>query len=143
MKNTPSDDAFALAGRALIALLFLPAGLGKIAHLPAITAAIASKGLPAPALVTALVIALEILGSLALLAGWRVRWASFALAAFTLLAGVQFHDFWHADAATLMAQQQAFFKNIGLIGGLLVLASRGPGRFALDARRATPGGAST
>ncbi|MCG2592393.1 DoxX family protein [Ramlibacter sp. XY19] len=125
----------ALSGRLLIAALFLPAGLGKIANFAGITGMIASKGLPAPAALAALVIALELGASLALLAGFRIQWAALALAVFTVAAGLLFHDFWAAPAAQAMAQQQAFFKNLGIAGGLLLLAALGPGPLTLDSRK--------
>jgi putative oxidoreductase len=125
----------ALSGRILIAALFLPAGLGKIANFAGITGMIASKGLPAPTALAALVIALELGASLALLAGFRVKWAALALAVFTVAAGLLFHDFWAAPAAQAMAQQQAFFKNLGIAGGLLLLAALGPGPLTLDSRK--------
>ena len=135
--DTDKNQArLALAGRILIVALFLPAGLGKIANFAGIAGMIAGKGLPLPALVAAAVIALEILASVAVLVGLRTRWAAGALALFTVVAGVLFHDFWSGPAAQAMAQQQAFFKNIGIAGGLLLLAAFGPGRLSLDAPRA-------
>src|SRR3954462_11943485 len=97
--TTTSSPILSLAGRVLIAALFLPAGLGKIAGFAGVTGLIASKGLPLPALVAALTIALEIGASLAVLAGWHTRIAAIALAVFTVLAALLFHDFWAAPAA--------------------------------------------
>jgi putative oxidoreductase len=57
------------------------------------------------------------------------------LAAFTLVATVIFHAFWAVPAEQAFMQQLMFFKNIGVIGGLLVLAAAAPGRWSLDARR--------
>lgn len=128
------NDTTVLLGRALIAALFLPAGIGKIAGFAGVTGLIASKGLPLSSLVAAATIALEIGASLALLAGFGTRLAALALAAFTVVAAVVFHDFWAAPAAQAMAQQQAFFKNVGIVGGLVILAALGPGRFSIDAR---------
>jgi putative oxidoreductase len=129
------DAWLALAGRVLIAVLFLPDGIGKVFRFGFISGMVAGKGLPLPELVTCAVIALEVLASLALLAGFRTRWAAVALAIFSLLAAVLFHDFWAAPANMAVFQQISFFKNIGLAGGLLVLAALGPGRMSLDARR--------
>ena len=129
------NQVLALAGRLLIVALFLPAGLGKLANFGGITGMIASKGLPLPAVVAALVIALEIIASLALLVGFRTKWAALALAVFTVAAGVLFHDFWAASAAQAMAQQQAFLKNLGIAGGLLLFAALGPGPLTIDSRK--------
>ena len=124
-----------LAGRLMLVVLFLPAGIGKLTQLAGTAGFIASKGLPAPMLLASAVAVLEIVASVALLLGWRVRWAALALAVFTLLAGALFHDFWKSAPEMVMAQRQAFFKNIGIAAGLLILAGVGAGRFALDARR--------
>jgi putative oxidoreductase len=132
----PSQAWLALAGRILMAALFLPSAWAKLANLAGTAGFIASKGLPMPMLLGAGAAALEIGAALALVAGWRTRWAALALAGFTLLAGVLFHDFWALPDAMAMAQRQAFFKNLGIAGGLLVLAAMGPGRLSLDARRA-------
>jgi putative oxidoreductase len=44
-------------------------------------------------------------------------------------------------AEQAMMQQQMFFKNIAVVGGLLVLVAFGAGAFSLDAKRAgTAGG---
>lgn len=135
MQGNQNQALLALAGRLLIVALFLPAGLGKIANFGGITGMIAGKGLPLPAVVAALVIALELIASLALLAGLRTRWAAIALAVFTVAAGALFHDFWAAPAAHAMAQQQAFFKNLGIAGGLLLFAALGPGPLTMDSRK--------
>ncbi|TWO72910.1 DoxX family protein [Caenimonas sedimenti] len=132
------DAPLALAGRVGLVALFLPAGIGKLANLAGVTALIASKGLPFADAVAVATAGFEILASLAVLAGWKTRWAALALAAFTVLAGLLFHDFWAAAAAQRMAQQQAFFKNLGIAGGLLLLAALGPGMLSIDARRRTP-----
>ena len=81
-------------------------------------------------------IVVEVAGGLALIAGYRVRIAALALAAFTLVASVFFHAYWAAPADQAFMQQLLFFKNIGVIGGLLVLASQAPAGWTLDARRA-------
>jgi putative oxidoreductase len=81
------------------------------------------------------VIALELGASMALLAGFRTKWAALALALFTVAAGLLFHDFWATPAAQAMAQQQAFFKNLGIAGGLPLFAALGPGPLTLDSRK--------
>lgn len=57
------------------------------------------------------------------------------LAGFTLVASVLFHAYWAAPADQAFMQQLMFFKNLGVIGGLLVLAAAAPGSWSLDGRR--------
>ena len=124
-----------LIGRILLAVLFLASGLGKAAGFAATTAYIASKGLPLPAAGAAAACALELIGGLALIAGWRTQAWALLLAVFTLVAGALFHNFWAAAPDQLQAQQVQFLKNICIAGGLLTLAAWGAGPLSLDARR--------
>ena len=122
-------------GRVLLALMFLMAGFSKLGGLEGTAGYIASKGLPVPQLLAIGAAVLELVAAALLIVGWQARWAALALAAFTLLASVLFHNFWALPEAQKMMQQQAFMKNIAAIGGLLVVFAFGPGTLSLDARR--------
>jgi len=136
MSENKLQAPLTLAGRLLLAALFLPAGLGKIAGFAGTAGYIASKGLPLPELGAVIAIAVEVLGSLALIAGFGTRIAALVLAAFTLVASFIFHNYWGVPADQAFVQQLMFFKNIGVVGGLLILAANGAGALSLDARRA-------
>lgn len=123
-----------LAGRLLIAVLFLPAGISKLTGFEGTVGYIASAGLPLPALGAAVAAAVEILGSLAVLFGYRTRIAAIVLAVFTLAASVFFHAYWAVPADQVMVQRLLFFKNVAIVGGLLALASNSLGRWRLDRR---------
>lgn len=122
----------ALVGRVLLALMFVIAGVGKIGGFEGTVGFIASKGLPLPAVLAAGTVALEIVGGLALIAGFKARWAALALAAFTLLATVLFHNYWAMPAEQQYVQQLMFLKNLGVAGGMLMVFAFGPGRFSVD-----------
>ena len=125
-----------LLARLLLVALFLPAGLSKIGGFEGTVGYIASVGLPLATVGAIVAIALEVGGSLALLAGVATRWVALALALFTLAASFFFHNFWAMPAEQQFMQQLMFFKNIGVVGGLLALAASGAGAWSLDARRA-------
>ena len=129
------QNPLTLTGRLLLALLFLPAGLMKIGGFAGTVGYIASKGLPMPALGAVIAIVVEVLGGLALLAGFGTRVAALVLAVFTVAASVIFHAYWAVPAEAQMVQQLMFFKNIAVVGGLLVLAAHGAGGWSLDAQR--------
>jgi putative oxidoreductase len=131
----PAQNLFALVGRALIALLFIPAGFSKIAGFAGVAGYIAAKGVPLPEVCAAIAIAVELGLGLLVLVGWQTRWAALGLAVFTIVITPIFHNFWAMPAAQVMIQQQAFFKNLGVAGGLLVIAAFGAGAFSLDGRR--------
>jgi putative oxidoreductase len=130
------QNAFALASRVLIAVMFLPSGISKLSGFQGTVGYIASVGLPLPAVGAAIAIAVEIVIALALLLGYRTRVAALVLAVFTLAASVFFHAFWAVPADKAMIQQLMFFKNIAIVGGLLALAAFGAGKWSLDARSA-------
>jgi putative oxidoreductase len=78
----------------------------------------AAKGLPGALL--PLVILVELVGGLALVAGFQTRWAAIALAIFSVLAGCIFHL-----VPSDHAQMLHFMKNLSIAGGLLILAQTG------------------
>jgi len=132
---TTLQNPLSLVGRLLLALLFLPAGIGKITGYAGTVGYIASKGLPLPEVGAAIAIAVEVLGGLALIFGFGTRFAALVLALFTLAASVFFHNFWALPADQQMVQQLMFIKNIAVVGGLFTLAAWGAAPGRLDARR--------
>lgn len=133
--STALQNAFPLAARLLFVAMFLPAGLNKIAGFSGTVGYIASVGLPLAAVGAVIAIVVEVVGALALLAGFGTRIAAVVLALFTLVASVFFHAYWAAPEGQAMVQQLMFFKNLAIVGGLLALAAHGAGRWSLDARR--------
>jgi len=132
---TQPNSAFSLMlGRTLLGALFLISGLAKIGRFAGVAGFMASKGLPAADILLVATIALEVAGGLALIAGWRVRYAAWALLAFTGLAAVIFHAFWAAEAPAYQNQLNHFLKNIAIMGGLLCLGAVGAGPWSLDGR---------
>lgn len=127
--------AFPLAARLLMVALFLPAGLNKITGFEGTVGYIVSVGLPLATVGAVVAIVVEVGASLALLTGFATRWAALALALFTLGASVFFHNYWAMPAEQQFVQQLMFFKNLGVVGGLLALAAAGAGAWSLDARR--------
>ena len=129
------QDTLALAGRILLASLFVLSGYNKIVGFDGTVGYIASGGLPMPAVVAVLTILLELVGGLLLVVGWLTRPVALAIAAFTLLAAFMFHAYWSVSDAARMGQYLSFWKNMSIAGGMLVLAAFGPGTISLDARR--------
>jgi putative oxidoreductase len=127
-----TQDIAALVARILLALIFIMFGFDKLTNLAGTAGYIASKGLPLPMVAAAGAGLLEVVGGLMLVIGFKARWAALALAGFTLLSGIIFHDFWNADAAAKMGQSINFWKNVSMAGGLLLAFAFGPGRIAVD-----------
>lgn len=129
------QNPLSLAGRVLLALLFIPAGFAKLGGFAGTVAYIGSVGLPAPSLAAAFALTLEIIGGSALLLGFQTRAVAIALALFTLIASVFFHSFWAVPEAQAFVQQLLFFKNVAVAGGLLSVAAWGAGPWSIDALR--------
>ncbi len=125
-----------LIARFLLALMFVLAGISKFTGLEGTAGYIASQGLPLPSLLAFATALLETVGGVMLIVGWQARWAALALAAFTALASVLFHNFWALPADQQMMQQLMFMKNLSVIGGLLMVFGFGAGSLSLDGRRA-------
>lgn len=120
-----------VTGRLLLAFIFIMAGLNKIGGFAGIAGYIASKGLPLSEVVAALTILVEVVGGFMLVLGWNARWAAAALAIFTVLAGIIFHNPWTAAAAQQQAEMIMFMKNLAITGGLLQIVAFGSGPFSL------------
>jgi len=130
------QNPLSLIGRVLLALLFVPAGFSKIGGFAGTAGYIASQGVPFPELATAAAIGVELGLGLLLLVGLQTRWAALGIALFTVVITFIFHNYWAVPADQVMMQQQAFFKNIAVVGGLLTVAAWGAGAWSLDAKRA-------
>lgn len=133
--NASIQNTLMLAARILLALMFVVAGFGKIGNVAGTAGYIASAGLPAPQLLAVATIVVELGAGIALIVGWQARWAALALAAFTVLASLFFHDFWAMPVDKQTVQKLMFMKNLAVTGGLLALAAWGAGAFSIDARR--------
>lgn len=129
------QNPLALIGRILLAVMFVPAGFGKIAGFTGTVGYATAMGLPLPTVGVAIALVIELFGGLALLIGFRTRYVALALAVFTLVASFFFHAYWAVPAEQQMVQQLMFFKNIAITGGLLAFAAFGAGALSLDARR--------
>jgi putative oxidoreductase len=121
-----------LAGRILIALIFILSGFSKIGGFAGTVGYIASKGLPLPQLAAIGSIIVELGGGILLVLGWKARWAAAAMLVFTALAALLFHNFWAMPPDQAQNQMIHFMKNISMMGGLLYVIVHGSGPLSLD-----------
>src|SRR5262249_21008200 len=119
-----------LLGRILIAVLFVPAGFGKLTGFQGAVGYAESAGMPVPALAIAAAIAIELGGGLLLLVGYKTRWVAAAMALFSVVAAL----FFHRDFADQM-QMINFQKNLAIAGGLLAFTYFGAGPLSVDSRK--------
>lgn len=118
-----------LASRILLSILFFVAGYNKITHVAGTAGYLGKLGLPMPDLLVWGVIAIELVGALLIVLGWQTRVVAWIMALFTLGTALIGHKFWIDPS-----QATQFMKNLGIMGGFLLLAAYGPGRASIDRR---------
>lgn len=114
-----------LIARVCLALIFLKAGINHLLGFAGFADMIGQQ-LPLGALLAAGTIIFQLLGSLSLLLGYKVNIGAALLIIFLLPTSLIFHN------PTDPAQLNAFLKNLGLIGGLLMVVYAGAGAASLD-----------
>ena len=119
------DKFLTPVARLFLGHIFLLAGINKISQYAGTQGYMESMGVPGALL--PLVIALEIIGGLAIILGWQVKWSAIALAGFTIVSALIFHS----NLADQM-QMIMFMKNWAIAGGLLMLTVHGAGYFSID-----------
>lgn len=116
-----------LAARICLCIIFINSGIGKILGFAGTAEMMAGRGLPIPQVLLIFTIAFQLLGGLSLLFGYKVKIGSLLLILFLIPATLVFHNpIGNPD------EMNAFLKNIGLIGGLLMVIYAGAGALSID-----------
>ena len=117
-----------LIARILLSVIFLRSGFSKIFNFAATQEFMASKDIPLTGLMLVATIIVLLLGGFFVLLGYQARLGAWLLIGFLIPATLIFHtDF--------PAEESAFLKNIGLIGGLLMVTAFGPGEIAIESAK--------
>jgi putative oxidoreductase len=125
-----------LLGRLLMGVYFILPGLQKISNYQGTTDYMLDHGVPAAALLLPVTIVIQILLGLAIIIGFKGKLAAFILAGLTLVISIYMHDFWSlAEGLARTHETQNFFKNMGIMAGLLMVSSIGTGWLSLDNRK--------
>ncbi|KWQ03700.1 hypothetical protein SE27_12495 [Acinetobacter harbinensis] len=119
----------ALLGRLFLAMIFIQSGLSKMSDYAATQGYMDAMGVSSALL--PLVIALEVLGGIAIVIGFKARLVALAMAGFSLLSALLFHTNFSDQTQTIM-----LMKNIAIAGGFLMIVAHGAGAYALDNRNA-------
>lgn len=120
----------ALAARICLCLIFLKAGISHIIGFSGFTEVISSQGLPLAPLLALGTVVFQVLGGISLLLGYQTKIGSILLILFLIPASLMFHNP-IADPNEL----NSFLKNIGLIGGLLMVIYAGAGALSIDGKK--------
>ena len=123
-----------LVGRVLVGLLFVVAGVRKVMFYAGSVGYFTKLGFPAPEVMVALAILVEVGGGALLILGWQTRKLAWVLVAFVAVATFMAHRFWEVDAAQYANQMNHFLKNAAIIGALLYMTVTGAGGLSADGR---------
>jgi putative oxidoreductase len=129
-----AQNLAAFVGRLLLVLLFLSSGWGKVADPSGTLGYMNSAGLPFPQLLLWGSVLVEIGTGLAILLGWKARWAAALLFLWMIPVTAAFHNPWAGDPSQAQMQMVHLMKNLSIMGGLLLLFALGPGGWSVDRR---------
>ncbi len=125
-------DAILLAARICLVLLFLIFGWQKLTSFGGTVAYFSHTGVPLPQIAAAVAVTMEFFVGLAIALGFFTRPLALLLALYTLATAIIGHHFWSLSGSAQFENEINFFKNVSIIGGLLLLYVAGAGRFSVD-----------
>jgi putative oxidoreductase len=115
-----------LVARVLMSVPFIVFGPMKYINFEKMSGYVERAGLPGDLLW--LIIPYQTLSALALILGFKTRWAAVLLGSFCIVATLIYHREW--DRSGELAQ---FTKDLAMAGGFVLLWRLGPGAFSLEA----------
>jgi putative oxidoreductase len=127
-------DEVLLLARVLLAALFVIFGWGKLTGFSGTVALMATLNLPVPTIAAVVVVVMEFFVGIAIVIGFYTRPLAVLLALYTLATAFIGHHYWTLPDAERVANMINFYKNISIVGGLLLLGITGAGRYSIDRR---------
>ena len=125
------ENVIVLIARILISLLFLWAGFRKVLNWNSTEDSMKNKKTKGIAFLLPIAVGFQILGGLSVLLGFYARIGAILLILFIIPATIQMHDFWNLHGKERITEKAHFFKDMAIIGGLLLLFLIGPGNYSL------------
>jgi putative oxidoreductase len=125
------QDLLLLAGRILLGWIFISSGWRKLMDIPGFVKTMPRRDLPE--LLGYIAPPVEFIGGVCLVAGLATRYASLLMLLFVIIATFSSHRYWNVtDPAQYGNQNSHFWKNVSMMGGLVLMFIAGAGRHALD-----------
>ncbi|MFJ1212596.1 DoxX family protein [Burkholderia pyrrocinia] len=127
-------DALILVARVLLMVLFVTFGWKKLSGFTSTVVYMTSVGAPVPTLSAIIAVLMELPVGIALIVGFYTRPFALLLALFTLGTALIGHSYWTMAGTEQYVNMIMFYKNVSIIGGLLLLTLTGPGKYSIDKR---------
>jgi putative oxidoreductase len=127
------DDVLILAARLLLATLFLIFGWRKLKDFSSTVSQMVQLGLPVPVLAAAVATFMELPVAFAVAVGAVTRVSAVLMFFYTLGTALIGHRYWTLTGTDRVDSMDSFYKNIGIMGGFLLLYTAGAGEYSIDA----------
>jgi putative oxidoreductase len=127
------NDGIILTARLFLAALFLIFGWRKLRDISGTVAQMVQDGVPTPVLATAVAIFVELPVAFAIAVGALTHLSAVVMALYTLGTSLIEHRYWTATSADHLDRLEAFYKNLSIMGGFLLLYVTGAGKYSVDA----------
>jgi len=126
------NDVVILAARLFLATLFLIFGWRKLRDYSGTVSQMVQDGVPTPVLATVVAIFMELPVAFAVAIGALTRPSAVLLVLYTLGTSLIEHRYWTMTGADQFASMEAFYKNLSIMGGFLLLYITGAGKYSID-----------
>ncbi len=127
------NDELILAARLLLTALFLLFGWRKLKDFSGTVSQMAQLGVPMPILAAGVATFMELPVAFAVAVGVFTRPLALLMFLYTLGTARFGHRYWTMTGSERIDNMDGFFKNLGIMGGFLLLFMTGAGRYSIDA----------
>jgi putative oxidoreductase len=125
-------DELILIARVLLMILFVIFGWSKLTGFSGTVGYMVAEGAPVPTLSAIIAVVMEFFAGIAIVVGFYTRPLALLLALYTLGTALIGHHFWTMTGDARMANMINFYKNVSIMGGLLLLCVTGAGKYSVD-----------
>jgi putative oxidoreductase len=127
-----SADILFLLARVFLSGVFIFSGIEKLFFWREGVEELKAFRLPFPALALAVTVAVQLGAGTMVLLGFHARPGALVLFAFTAAATLMGHRFWTMRGIAFRKSLTTALEHLAIMGGFLLIAAAGPGRFALS-----------
>jgi len=132
------ENSCLLLGRFLMGGYFIMPAISKLNNFSGTSAYMEQHNVPMVSVLLVVTIIIQLVCGAAIIAGFKGKQSAFILAGLTLVISIFIHNFWGmAEGVARSHELQNFFKNMGIMAGLLMITGLGTGKFSLDQRKTT------
>ena len=127
------NNELILAARLLLATLFLIFGWRKLKDFSGTVSQMAHLGVPVPILAAAVATFMELPVAFAVAVGAFTRPSALLMFFYTLGTALIGHRYWTMTGSEQVDNMDGFYKNLGIMGGFLLVYMTGAGKYSIDA----------